>query len=119
MPLGVQLNHKMKYEDMIDIMLNLHNYFSSQNVTKTVTVNGLEHVIEDKKMYPLLLEEDQLSFARYRGSKTIRKCSSNSVQCLEGLFPVTEDWNTEVTILKVRKAILLVCIFVVCIYFIR
>ena len=94
----------MKYEDMIEIMLNLHKYVPSRNVTKTVTVNGLEHIIEDKKMYPLLFGGDQLSVARYRGSKTIRKCSSNSVQRLEGLLPVTEDWHTEVTVLKVRKA---------------
>lgn len=99
----MQLKNEMKYDDMIEVMLNLHKYVPSRNITKCATVNGSEHILEDKKMYPVLFGGDQLSVARYRGSKTIRRSSSNSVERLEGLFPVAEDWHTEVTVLKVSR----------------
>ena len=101
----MQLKNETKYEDMIDIMLNLHKYVPSKSVSKAVQVEESEHTIEEKQLYPLLFGGDQLSVARYRGRKTIRRSSTNSVERLEGLWPIVEDWHTEVVVLKVSLGI--------------
>ena len=101
MPLGVQLRNENKYEEMIDIMLHLHKYVPSKTIDQTLTVGESEHTVRDEHLYPLLFGGDQLSVARYRGSKSIRRCSTTPTKRLEGMFPVVEDWHTEVVVLKV------------------
>ena len=73
----------------------------SKSLVISVQVNSRENDVEEKLLYSLLFGVDQLSVVRYQGSKTIRRCLSNSVQRLEGLYPVAEDWHTEVVVLKV------------------
>jgi len=87
----VQLKNETKYEEMIDIILNLHKYVPSKSVSKAVQVEESEYTSEEKQLYPLLFGGDQLSVATYRGS---RHSSTNSVVRLEGLWPVVEDWHT-------------------------
>jgi len=70
-PLGVQLKNEKKYEEMIDIMLHLHKYVPSRIVNQTLTVGEPEHTVRDEHLYTLLFGGDQLSVARYRGSKSI------------------------------------------------
>ena len=69
----------------------------SKSISQTVLVSETEHTIEDEHLYPLLFGGDQLSVVQYRG----RHCSTNSVERLEGLSPVVEDWHAEVIVLKV------------------
>lgn len=100
------MKNETKYEEMIEVMVDLHKYVPSKSVSQTCLVDNTEHIIEDKYLYPLLFGGDQLSVSRYRGSKSIRRCSTNSVEKLEGLCPVAEDWHTEVTVLKVSTLVM-------------
>jgi len=79
-------------------MLHLHKYVPSKTIDQTLTVGESEHTVRDEHLYPLLFG-DQLSVAWYRGSKSIRRCSTTPMKRLEGMFPVVEDWHTEVVVL--------------------
>jgi len=73
-----------------------------KSVSKAVQVEESKHTIEEKQLYPLHFGGDQLSVARYRGS---RRSSTNSVERLEGLWPIVEDWHT---VLKVSLGIFII-----------
>ena len=61
----MQLKNEMKYEEMIDIMMELHKYVPVEQSSTTVMVNGTEHIVEREKSYPICFGGDQLSAARY------------------------------------------------------
>ena len=79
---------------MIDIMSYLHKYVPC-------TLEIQDQCSSKEKLYPLCFGGDQLSVARYRGSRLIRSNSTTPTQRLEGLVGVSEDWHAEVTLLKV------------------
>jgi len=70
-----------------------------------VSIGNAHQTEETEQLYPLALGSDQLSVARYRGSKLIRRISTTPSKRLEGLFAVTEDWHTQVILLKVKRFI--------------
>ena len=82
-------------------MEGLHKYVPSSVSTSSVVVNGAEHMLENEVLYPICFGGDQMSVARYRGSAVIRNNSTSASKRLEGLFPVNEDWHSQVTLLKV------------------
>ena len=86
---------------MIDVMLDIQKYVPAKETQSDVTVDGCSFSIAQAKLYPILFGGDQMSAARYRGSKVIRRPSTSPLKRLEGLTPVIEDWHTEVTLLKV------------------
>ena len=73
-----------KYEDMIDIMMDV----PVKQLTTTVTVNNTEHTVTEERLYPICFGRDQLSAACYRGSIVIRHNSTIPSKRLEGLFPL-------------------------------
>jgi len=81
---------------MIDIMLHLQYYVPTKSQTSEILINRTE---ETDQLYPWALGGDQLSAARYRGSKVIRKILTAPSKRLEGLFAVTEDWHTQAILL--------------------
>jgi hypothetical protein len=99
--LGVLLKNETKYEEMIEIMEHLHNYVPKVLLTSTTEVNNTKHQLQKEVVYPIAVTGDQLTAARYRGSKTIRCNSISASKRLDGLFPACEDWHTQVTLLKV------------------
>lgn len=82
-------------------MLDFHHYVPTKRLTNQVTINGLDRTEVNEQLYPLALGGDQLSVARYRGSKVIRRISTTPSKRLEGLFATVEDWHTQVVLLKV------------------
>ena len=88
-------------------MLHLHKYVPVKKTTSTVIVDDVEHAMDKEKLYPIGLGGDQLSVARYRGSKVIRRNSTTPTKQLEGLFSIAEDWHTEVILLKVLYKVLM------------
>ena len=104
-PLGVKLKNEAKYEDMIDVMVDLHKYVPTRSSTSSITLNGNQHIVTKEEIYPICLGGDQMSVARYRGSSVIRRNSTTPTKRLEGFFAVCEDWHTEVTLLKALKHI--------------
>lgn len=100
------MKNEAKYDDMIDIMINLHKYVLSATATQVSAVNGNEHSYNNDVLYPLCLGGDQMSAARYRGSAVIQGQSTTAVKRLEGLVAVNEDWHSQVTLLKVHVTII-------------
>ena len=57
--------------------------------------------VNEKLFHEILLGGDQLTVARARGSITARQDHRTRRECLEGLFPVIEDWHAKQCLLKV------------------
>ena len=55
----------------------------------------------------ILLGGDQLTIARVQGCQRIRNNSENGRACLEGFFPVVEDWHTKMCYMKVSYPLIL------------
>jgi len=97
--LGVQLKNKTKYEDMIEIMLNLHKYVPSKTIPQTIQVHESEHTIEEKHLYPLIFGGGSAVCYSIQGKQDyIRHSLTNSFERLEGLWPVVENWHKEVVV---------------------
>ena len=74
--------------EMIEIMQELH-----KNVPiKCVIVDGVQR---DEVIESCLFGGDQLTVARARSAKRHRQDSATSVERLDGLVPVVEDWHTK------------------------
>jgi hypothetical protein len=86
---------------MIEIMEELHQYVPTTTSSTSAIINNEVVTIPIEKLHCICLGGDQLSAARYRGSGTIRSNSTSATKRLEGLVPVSEDWHTQVTLLKV------------------
>lgn len=58
------MKNESKYDDMLDIMDELHKYVPKVVSTASTTVNDTVHLTESEKLYPICLGGDQLSVAR-------------------------------------------------------
>ncbi len=103
MPLGVLAKNENLGDDMVDIMLHLHQYVPLTQTTKQLFVPSIGEEVDicQASLHPILLGGDQLTAARARGAKKTRV---NSVTCgtrLDGLIPCAEDWHTKMNLLDV------------------
>lgn len=103
MPLGVLPKNENLGDDMVDIMLHLHQYVPLVQTTRQVFVPGIEEEVEvcQASLHRILLGGDQLTAARARAAIKTRV---NSLSCgtrLDGLIPCAEDWHTKVNLLDV------------------
>lgn len=104
-PLGIMLKSESNYEDMVDIMTELHQYVPTTTSVTSTTVPGDDEdsqveMVEDL-FHTILFGGDQMTAARARGSQRIRKNSERGRDRLEGLKPVCEDWHAKLCLLGV------------------
>lgn len=99
------MKNEMEYTDMIDILEHVNTYVPTQSMITTAAypnpLIGSPVPIKHQLIHPLLFGGDQLTVARARGAKQIRKNSLNPSQKLEGLIPIAEDWHAKVCLLQV------------------
>ncbi len=98
------MKNENKYEEMVDIMEDLHEYVPTVSSKVEVDVPGAENETVELDMdqfHYILMGGDQLTAARARGTKAIRSNSERQKEKLEGLVPVCEDWHSKMCLLGV------------------
>lgn len=122
-PLGVILKNENLLNEMVEILDELHKYVPMKQTTQEFDLvhqyDEVEHVsVKVYHFHHILLGSDQLTVARVRGCQRIRNNSDNGRACLEGLFPVVEDWHTKMCYLKVSiflcVTVVLLCVMYYC-----
>ena len=102
-PLGVLPKNENLGDDMVDIMLHLHQYVPLVDGTESVEVP----VTNEKVQVPrasfrrIFLGGDQLTAARARGAIKSRVNSMSSAARLDGVIPCAEDWHVKLNFLDV------------------
>ena len=76
-PLRIMLKSENNYEDMVDIMTELHQYVPTTTSVTSTTVPGDDEdsqveMVEDT-FHTILFSGDQMTAARARGSQRIRR----------------------------------------------
>ena len=66
-----------------------------------VLPNGSVLDFDDTRFFPILFGGDMLTSARIRGTQALRSTEDKAVERLEGVVPVTEDWHSRMTLMKV------------------
>ena len=109
------LKNENVLSEMVEILDELHKYVPTKQTTQTTldveVVHGqdeVEHLsLTVDHFHHILLGGDQLTIARARGCQRIRNNSESRRACLEGFFPVVEDWHTKMCYMKVSHPIVL------------
>ena len=102
-PLGVLLKNENRGEDMVEIVLYLHQYVpAAQHSTIAYTTsNGKKLEVPQYHLEKVLFGGDQLTTVRARSAKKARVNCLSSVSRLEGLIPCTEDFHVKLNFLDV------------------
>lgn len=89
---------------MCAIMEQLHTYVPTVSHTKELPTedDGDPVLLDDFNFHRILLGGDQLTAARCRGSAAARGDHQTSLERLQGLTPVSEDWHS-------KRIFLMVC----------
>ena len=111
MPLGVILKNENVLNEMVEILDELHKYVPTKQTTQEFEVvhgkDKVEHLsLKVDHFHHILLGGDQLTIARVHGCQRIRNNSENGRACLEGFFPVVEDWHTKMCYMKVSHPLI-------------
>ena len=99
------LKSEGNYEDMVDIMTNLHQHVPTKTSVSKSTIPGSDEevdIVEDT-FNTILFGGDQMTAARAHGSQRIRKHSEHGRNRLEGPKPVCEDWHAKLCLLGVCR----------------
>ena len=64
--------------------------------------NGDLYMVEEQAIHPILSGGDQLTCCRCRGALSLRCNPESTLDRLEGLVPVTEDWHARLTLVNVN-----------------
>ena len=87
---------------MSKIMDALHAYVPTHASEGQLTLpNGSDLSFDDTTFFKILIGGDQLTVARVAGVQTLRMGHATTLDRLEGLIPVVEDWHTRVILLEV------------------
>lgn len=97
---------------MAEILDQLHRYVPTQayEVTTSYLDTGEELVQREYSFHHIACTGDQLTVARHRTAKAVRRHSENELDRLEGLVPSVEDWHTKQLLVKVKPY--LKCLFI-------
>ena len=100
-PLGVLPKNENLGDDMVDILLHLHQYVPLVQTTKSVHVPVTEEEVDvsQASFRRILLGGDQLTTARARAAIRSRVNSVTSATRLDGLI----DWHSKLNLLDVSK----------------
>ena len=98
----MSLKNETKYEDMVCVLEELHDYMPTISTTAIVDVSDTEQTeLTYDDFHYILTGGDLLTAARARGSQRIRKCGERPKDRLEGILPVCEDWHAKMCLLGV------------------
>ena len=78
-------------------MEQLHAYVPTVSVTKELPAEGTGDsvLLDDYNFHRILVGGDQLTAVRCRGSAAARSDHRTSLERLQGLTPVSEDWHSK------------------------
>ena len=87
---------------MCEIMEELQKYVPSCTCqVKHPLPNGDSYIVEEQAVHQILSGGDQLTCCQCRGAQSLRCNHESTLDRLEGLIPVTEDWHARLTLVKV------------------
>ena len=96
---------------MCNIMTELHQYVPDKPCqTKFRLPNGEFYTTDDCALYPILCGGDLLTACRCRRAQSLCCNHESTVDRLEGLVPVFEDWHAKLTLVKVCTRYTAVCL---------
>ena len=98
------MKNEQKYEDMISILEQLHQYVPTVTTVHTSDVEGYGEIIKDDFHY-ILFGGDQLTTAWIRGSQRVCSCNDRGIDRLEGFQAAIEDWHAKGILLTVSHNI--------------
>ena len=108
--MGVLLKDENKLDEMVDIMDYTHKYVPMNQYVKDQDIQGQESVVvQAVDFHRELFGGDYLTSKRGRGAQRIRANSTNDLDKLKGLLPVSEDWHAKMCFLSVSTSI--ICFF--------
>lgn len=81
-------------EDLIDIMLQLHNYVPTEH--HTAVDESSSYKASHDVLHKILFGGDQLTRKRAEMANNSRKNSGTPTKKLDGLIPVWEDWHARI-----------------------
>lgn len=95
--------NEIKNEDMVEVLKHLQQYVptKSEEVEIEDPDDGEIVKVSVNQFHYLLFGGDQLTVERSTGAKNSMNNENRSVDRLEGLVPVVEDWHSKVCLLKV------------------
>ena len=105
--MGIILKNENVVNEMREILEQFHTYVPSKAHIKELNVPDHDKrvTIEDSKFHKILLGGDQLTAARCRGGAAVRSDHRTSLERLDGMVPVCEDWHA-------KRIYLMVCVIV-------
>ena len=103
MPLSVIFKNKNTSDDMLDVMIQLHQYVSSILSTEQAYISSIDRStsVKTATFHKLFVGGNQLTAARARAVQRHRVNSASPSSALHGLIPCTEDWHTQAILLQV------------------
>ena len=102
MSLRVLLHNENKLDEMGYIMDRFMKLVPQQpDEAIAVLPNGDMLEFDNTQFSKILLGGDQLTVARARGTRAIRRTESTPANRLQGLIPVIEDWHVRMSLMKV------------------
>ena len=99
------LHNENHLPEMCKILACLQEYVPSHSTDSRLDVADQAILVRNVNFLPILLEGDQLTAARARGSKFLRASHDSAKDRLDALVPVVEDWHARVTFDKVRVVV--------------
>jgi len=99
---------------MCEIVEELQRYVPSRPCQlKRPLPNGEFYSVDEQAVHQILSGGDQLTCCRCRGAQSLRCNHESTLERLEGLIPITEDWHARLTLVKVSACIALLLIIVI------
>ena len=72
--------------------------------------NGSRIEFDNTSFSNILLDGDQLTVARVRGTQALHQSEDKAADRLEGVIPVCEDWHVRMSLMKVLLLYSIVCL---------
>ena len=96
------LHNENKLDEMCEIIEELQKYVPSRPCqVKHPLPNGEFCTVDEQAVHQILSGGDQLTSCCCRGAQSLCCNHESTLERLEGLIPVTEDWHARLTLVKV------------------
>ena len=103
----MQLLNENKYDEMCEILLNLQKLYCP-TITSPADESGSDH-----RRFQILLDGDQLTASRARGSIRLRETHEPNER-IDGFLPCITDWHSRMTLVAVSACTNYLCYMYTC-----
>ena len=91
---------------MCSIMKGLHKYVPKKSYQVTYHLPEGDFVATEDCFHRILFGGDQLTVSRSHSAQSARCNDDVTKERFSGLIPVTEDWHTRMTLMRVRVVLM-------------